>query len=226
MDAAFRNSDNPLTLMAISGKCPACGAPAAFATSIALFAVCPFCRSLVMRKDMDLEALGKVAQLQPDGTPLQVGARGKFKGAPFQVVGRVQMRMPIGFWNEWALMFEDGRQGWLGEAAGTYAVSFYTKADAPADPKALEEGTKVDLAGKTYAVRDVVEARYESAEGELPFRPPLGLTEAVPSVDLIAPGGEFATIDYSEKPPLVFAGVYQDFDALEFTNLRKVEGWE
>ncbi|MBI3563770.1 MAG: DUF4178 domain-containing protein [Elusimicrobia bacterium] len=210
----------------IESKCPACGAAAAFSTSIALFAVCPFCRSLVMRKDMDLEALGKVAQLQPDGTPLQVGARGKYKGAPFTVVGRVQMRMPVGFWNEWALMFEDGRQGWLGEAQGTYAVSFYVKSDAPADHAALAEGSKVDLAGETFTVRDASEARYESAEGELPFRPPLGLTETVPSVDLVAPGGRFATIDYSEKPPLVFVGEYQEFDALEFTNLRKIEGWE
>lgn len=211
--------------MSFESQCPSCGAKAAFQTSIALFAVCPFCRSLVMRKELNLEALGQVAQLQSDGTPLQVGTRGKYKGAPFLIAGRVQMKMPVGFWNEWALVFDDGRQGWLGEAQGTYAVSFRADAQAPADPAALVEGAKVDLAGETFQVRDVSEARYVSAEGELPFRPPLGLSEAVPSVDLIAPGGRFATIDYSEKPPLVFVGDYQDFDALAFDNLRKVEGW-
>ncbi len=212
-------------MSAFQSKCPACGADAAFKTSIALFAVCPFCRSLVMRKELDLEALGKVAQLQSDGTPLQVGTRGKYKGAPFLAAGRVQMKMPVGFWNEWALVFDDGRQGWLGEAQGTYAVSFYVKTDAPADPKTLEEGAKVTLADREFAVRDYCEAHYVSAEGELPFRPPLGLSDAVPSVDLIAPGGAFATIDYSEKPPLVFIGEYQEFDALQFSNLRAIEGW-
>jgi hypothetical protein len=209
----------------IESKCPACGAAVAFSTSISLFAVCSSCRSLVMRKELDLEALGKVAQLQADGTPLQVGARGVYRGAPFNVVGRVQMRMPVGFWNEWALVFDDGRQGWLGEASGAYAVSFRVETPAPAEYDKLELGASVEIAGAAYEVRDRSEARYVSAEGELPFRPPLGLSEAVPSVDLIAPGGRFATIDYSEKPPLVFAGEYQDFDALAFSNLRRVEGW-
>jgi len=208
----------------IESACPACGAKAAFANSVSLFAVCPFCRSLVMRKELNLEALSQVAQLQADGTPLQVGARGKYKGAPFRLVGRVQMKMPVGFWNEWATVFDDGRQGWLGEAQGAYALSFRVEAPAP-EYETLEIDATIDLAGKTYTVRDRCEARYVSAEGELPYRPPLGLSDAVPSIDLIAPGGEFATIDYSEKPPLVFAGEYQDFDALAFENLRKVEDW-
>src|SRR5262245_19813359 len=136
-------------------KCPACGAAASFSTSISLFAVCPSCRSLVMRKELDLEALGKVAQLQADGTPLQIGTRGAYRGAPFKAVGRVQMRMPVGFWNEWALVFDDGRQGWLGEAQGTYAVSFRVDATAPADPAALPLDATIELAGVTYQVRDV-----------------------------------------------------------------------
>ena len=28
-----------------------------------------------------------------------------------------------------------------------------------------------------------------------------------------------------ETPPVVFAGFYQEFDALEFEGLRKIEGW-
>jgi endogenous inhibitor of DNA gyrase (YacG/DUF329 family) len=208
----------------IENKCPACGANVAFRTSISLFSVCPFCRSLVQRKDLDLEALGKVAQLQSDGTPLQVGARGAYRGGAFELVGRVQMRMPVGFWNEWAMIFGDGRQGWLGEAQGIYVVTFCVDEKVPPFAK-LEIGARIPIKGTAYAVRERLKARYVSAEGELPFKPPLGLGEAVPSVDLTAPGGLFATIDYSDEPPLVFAGEYQEYDALAFTGVRTFEGW-
>lgn len=206
----------------IERKCPSCGAMVPFRTSINLMAVCPFCRALVQRKDLDLEKLGVSAQLQPDGTPLQVGTRGVYRAASFEVVGRVQLQTPHGFWNEWCMMFEDGRQGWLGEAQGAYAVSFATEYNVPAfaDLKLL---ANVEIKGKIYQVLELINAKYLAAEGELPFRPPLG--EEVRTADLIGEGGAFGTIDYSETPPSVFIGEYQDFDALNFTGLKTIEGW-
>lgn len=211
----------------IERKCPHCGAPLVFKTSICLLAVCAHCSSLVRRKDLDVEKLGEVAQLQPDGTPLQVGARGKHQGDAFEVVGRVQLATKAGFWNEWSIVFADGKQGWLGEAQGTYAVSF--QAEAPGTLpgfNALKVGQKLDLGGKTFRVRDLLSAKYLSAEGELPFRPPLG--EEAPSADLIAPERKFATLDWSEGParPVMFIGEYEEFDDLHFTGLREFEGWK
>lgn len=206
----------------IERKCPSCGAMVPFRTSINLLAVCPFCRSLVQRKDLDLETLGVSAQLQPDGSPVLVGARGVYRGAPFEVVGRLQLKTPRGFWNEWSLMFADGRRGWLGEAQGTYAVSF--KVDGPVPALAgLKVGAKVAIGDRAYEVREIVDAKYLAAEGELPFRPPLG--ETAPSADLIGTDGAFATLDYSDEPPSVFAGEYQPFEALSLTGLKAVEGW-
>ena len=204
-------------------NCPACGAPVSFKTSICLLAVCAHCRSLVQRKDLDVAKLGESAQLMPDGTPLQLGARGSYKGRPFEIVGRVQLRTKKGFWNEWTLSYANGDGGWLGEAQGTYAVSWLLP-DAKAPAKgALRLGAKVELDGRVYRVRELAEAEYAAAEGELPFRPPLG--EKAPSADLVAPGGLFATIDWSEAKPLVFAGEYEEFDELAFTGLRAFEGW-
>ena len=206
----------------IERKCPSCGAMVPFRSSISLLSVCPFCRSLVQRKDLDLETLGESAQLQPDGSPVLVGARGAYRGAPFDVVGRMQLRTPRGFWNEWFLVFADGRQGWLGEAQGTYAVSFKAEAAVPA-LGALAIGPKVETRGRAYEVREIVDAESLAAEGELPFKPPLG--EIAPSADLIGEDGAFATIDYSETPAVVFAGEYQGFEALAFSGLKAIEGW-
>ena len=206
----------------IERKCPSCGAMIPFRVSIDLLAICPFCRSLVQRKDLDLETLGVSAQLQADGTPLQAGSRGAYRGAAFEVAGRVQLETPHGFWNEWFIVFEDGCRGWLGESQGAYAVSFATVCEVP-PLDALKVHAKVELKGAAYQVLEIIDAKYLAAEGELPFKPPLG--ESAASADLIGENGAFGTIDYSETPPEVFTGEYQDFDALAFTNLKAIEGW-
>lgn len=206
----------------IERKCPSCGAMVPFRSSISLLSVCPFCRSLVQRKDLDLETLGVSAQLQPDGSPVLVGSRGSYRGAPFDVAGRIQLRTPRGFWNEWFLAFADGRQGWLGEAQGTYAVSFKADCAVPA-LGGLKVGSEVEIAKRVYQVREIVEAKYLAAQGELPFKPPLG--ETAPSADLIGEDGSFATLDYSDDPASAFIGEYQGFEALSFTGLKQIEGW-
>lgn len=209
----------------IERKCPHCGAPIRFKTSICLLAVCAHCSSLVRRKDLDVEKLGEVAQLQPDGSPLQLGSRGKHQGDAFEVVGRLQMSTGGTIWNEWSIVFADGKQGWLGEAQGQYAVSFQAEAPGgvPGHGK-LRVGAKLELGGQVFRVRDLLQAEYLSAQGELPFRPPLG--EKVPSADLVAPGRKFATLDYSEVKPLLFLGEYEEFDDLHFSGLREFEGWK
>ena len=43
--------------------CPSCGAPVKFQWSSAVQTVCPYCRSILVRHDVNLEAVGKVADL-------------------------------------------------------------------------------------------------------------------------------------------------------------------
>lgn len=195
-----------------------------FESRVSLLAVCAYCRSLVARKDLDVSLLGKAALLQEDGSVIQLHARGTYEGRGFTVAGRVQMRFPEGFWNEWYLLFDDERQGWLGEAQGVYGVSFKAETKDALPPYArLAAGDPVRLDGEEYEVRDAREAEYVSAQGELPFKPPLG--EKAPLADLSAPGGRLATIDYSEGEPILFKGRYVDFDSLKLSGLKAVEGW-
>lgn len=173
---------------------------------------------------MDLKDLGKVAALHDDGSVVQLGTRGDYKGTPFSVIGRLQMRFPEGYWNEWHLSLGDGRQGWLGEAAGTYAVSFRAteKLSFPAF-SALKVGQPVSFGMSGYEVTDLRHAAYLSAEGELPFRAPLG--EEAPLADLRGKGAKFATLDYSEDEPIAFLGEYVPFAQLKLDGLKAVEGW-
>jgi len=56
--------------------CPSCGGPVPFQSAISVFAVCPYCTSMLVRHDLDVESLGKMAVLAEDSSPLQIGSAG------------------------------------------------------------------------------------------------------------------------------------------------------
>ena len=209
-------------------SCPGCGAAVKFVSAASLLAVCSYCRASLLRRDLDVERIGTMAQLVADATLLQLGAEGVYRSAHFAVVGRVQVRYDEGGWNEWYLVFDDGRAGWLGEAAGEYTVSFETPlvGRAPAW-EALQAGGTLTLEGVTYEIADVRRARVVGGEGELPFRVDGGYETA--AADLRTDGARFATLDYSEAasgtPPRLYVGEVVEFTALALRGLRELDGW-
>ena len=177
-----------------------------------------------MRRDLDVENVGKMAELIPDPTPLQLGVEGKYRGTHFAVAGRIQVEYPDGAWNEWFLFFDDGRTGWLGEASGTYMVSFETEVKEPLPEwKALKPEHEVKLNGRPFQVSDVRTAVVIGGEGELPFRVAGGYEARV--ADLRTDSEAFATLDYSDEAPRVFVGEVVEFGSLELNGLREFEGW-
>jgi Domain of unknown function (DUF4178) len=208
----------------IKAHCPGCGADITFQSSVSIMAVCEHCNSTLVRRDVDIEAVGKMATLQVDGSPLQLGAGGDYRGAAFTVVGRIQLRFDRGIWNEWHLLFSDGRSGWLGEAQGTYAVSFLAEsAESLPGFDALEIGKTIQLRGESFRVENIESTRCIGGQGELPFKVAGGYE--APVADLLGDKASFATIDYSEDEPLLFVGRYVDFDELRLTNLREFDSW-
>jgi hypothetical protein len=205
--------------------CPNCAGAVAFQSSVAVFAVCPYCRSMVVRHDVNVEAIGQMAQLPPDLSPLQLGVRGKIDGEDFHIIGRVRLAYDEGSWNEWCALFPDGRYGWIAEAQGFFMVSFEVAApaDFPIKPDDLRVGAGVTLGEETFAVVDRKHTTCLGGEGELPFvaQPERRAT----SVDFTGPGVCFANAEFSDDGTRVFVGRYARFDEFGFFNLRAVPGW-
>jgi predicted RNA-binding Zn-ribbon protein involved in translation (DUF1610 family) len=181
-------------------QCPSCGGPVEFAIGSSVVVVCDYCRTIVARGDRGIEDHGKVAGLIDTGSRLRVHAAGKYGGVGFRITGRTQLRHQAGgTWDEWYAAFDDGRWAWIAEAQGRYYVT--VKSDATAPPSYnLELGGR--LLGLT--VTEIGTAMLASAEGELPWRPTPGYSYDY--ADLTGANREFATIDYSEDPPVVFLG--------------------
>lgn len=208
----------------VEANCPSCGAPLQFVSKASLYAVCPYCDSQVMRNDLELEKIGEVAHLQEDSSPIQLGTQGRFADRSFEVVGRIQLQFPRGYWNEWFVWTSDGREAWLGEAQGSYA---FTQLVEPPEPlpafDSLAPRQRVKIGRDVFFVKDKQQARCIGGEGELPFQVRSGYE--APVIDLESYDRRFATLDYSEDPPLLFIGHLATFDELELHNLRQLEGW-
>jgi hypothetical protein len=211
-------------MSAPTANCPNCGAPVQFRWSSAAQAACPYCHSILVRTDVKIEAVGKIADLPPDPSPIQLLTEGVYKGDKFQVTGRLVYEYEQGGWNEWHILFSKGNSGWLSDAQLQYAVSFLSPPSL-AMPAAnqIRRGEEIPFKQGRFEVATITRASYKGFEGELPF-PYYTIGETM-FADLRTSGPEFATIDYSEDPPLLFVGEWVEFESLNLKNLRQFEGW-
>ena len=154
-----------------------------------------------MREGDALRKIGESAELFDDHSPLQLGAAGKYQGAAFTLVGRLQYKYNEGTWNEWHALFDsaEGQQksGWLSEDNGRYVIAF----DAPLDRGAptatsLKAGAQVMVAGQPWSVASVSAAKLIAAQGELPHKP--NLERGFVVADLRSTRGEVGTLDYGD----------------------------
>jgi uncharacterized protein (DUF983 family) len=212
-------------LSARAAQCPNCGGEVRFQTGASLVTICPQCRSAVARKGADLEAIGTVAELVPTSSPFKVGmdARPEKGTRPFHIAGRLQLSTGEGTWDEWYVGFTDGTWGWLAEAQGGFWLM--TPVNPPQVPayEQLQPGETLDLgASGSFAVAEVREATYASAEGELPFSAPPG--SVFRYADLSGADGSLATLDYGDGPGL--DGFYVGKPvALESLGIAELVAW-
>ena len=191
--------------------------------SVSVHTTCPFCRSVVARRDMTLEANGKVAELLSDMSPFQVVTVVSYKSKGFILAGRVKVVYSKGTWSEWYALFDDGTEGWLAEAQGNYMMTFRREDMAVALPQHLSVTEKVDLDGKLYFIEDAREVTYFASEGELPFA--FVPKEKAVSVDLRDAQNQFASIAIQKGGKVVYLGEYVPFEEFQFQNLRTLDGW-
>jgi hypothetical protein len=203
-------------------NCPNCGAKIVFLWSSSVQTVCEFCKSILVRTDLDLQKVGQVADLPENSSPIQIGTEGVYEHRSFVAIGRIIYEYDLGTWNEWNLMLNDSTTGWLSDAQDDYAVTFAAPGrKLPATQPRVSEHLMWDK--DAYTVTTVTKAHYRGVEGELPFQ--YWNKNDVIFVDLMSDTGKFATLDYSDEPPTLYLGESVAFDDLKLKNLRSFEGW-
>ncbi|MEP6779817.1 MAG: DUF4178 domain-containing protein [Gemmatimonadaceae bacterium] len=207
-----------------AASCPNCGAPIRFRFVQAVQTTCDFCKSVLVRRGLDLEKVGTQAEFPRTGSPIQLGTEGKWRGRNFTVVGRVTYAWQFGRWNEWHCMMTDGKSAWLSDAQLEYAMT--AQIDTPEEllaPNLINVGKTFTFAGIHFQAATITAAVYVGTEGDLPFTTD-NRTENW-FADLQNSQGALATIDGSERPPLLYVGEYVSFETLELKGLREFDGW-
>ncbi|MET0355263.1 MAG: DUF4178 domain-containing protein [Cellvibrio sp.] len=195
--------------------CASCGAQVPIYSRASVQAVCPFCRSTLVRTDMDWNSVGEMAALADDLSPFYLGMRGKYKQVNFTVIGRLQQQFDQGVWNEWLLQLDNRRTSWLGEGSGLFYLTVpSTSTEVLPEFNNLSLGQQVLLDGKSYSVSNIETACCVATEGEIPFAATPG--ESSHFVDLVGEEGAFASLDYSDEVPKLYTGKTINLDELEF----------
>ncbi|MGE6494400.1 DUF4178 domain-containing protein [Cupriavidus metallidurans] len=214
-------------------NCPGCGAEVRFRSSAAVMAVCEYCHSTLLREADQVRDIGKMSAVLEDYSPLQIGTSGIWpndgKGQGFTLVGRLQLRYDAGLWSEWYVLFDDGTDGWLGDASGQYMFTRRVpdedaaKASVGKLPKfeGLKPGEPLFFNKYRYEAGDVRTARCTGGQGELPFQVGAGWTAQVAD---FRNAGNFLTLDYADGyPPAVYTGQLVELDQLKCQLLRSAD---
>jgi hypothetical protein len=212
--------------------CPNCGAPVTFRSAALPNRVCDACRSMLVRSDDGIGVAGVQAALPFDVSPIERGTRGRFEGRPFDVIGRVRWSWGDGAWNEWLCLFDDGSNGWLGEAMGQFMMTFERPLRdirspvlrAMASGQEAVIGTRIDIDREPMVVADARDVLCIAAEGELPYRAPPGWR--ILSIDLRSASGRMASLQRDGDDAHFYDGRYVTLAELQPTGLRAIEGWQ
>lgn len=205
------------------GICPNCGAPLDFKFPSSVQTVCAYCKSIIIRTDVDIRKVGMVADLPTDSSPIQLGTEGIYNNRAFTVAGRIIYEYELGTWNEWHVVQQDGSSAWLSDAQAQYCFTVATAHKDLPPPTYVKVGGHYTWDNIPFTVTTITEANYRGVEGELPFQY-WDKTKAL-FADCMSPSGDFATLDYSDPQPVLYRGVIADFDSLHLKNLRTFEGW-
>jgi uncharacterized protein (DUF983 family) len=200
-------------------SCPSCGAEVKFRSHASVMAVCEYCSTRVLKDADAVKDLGKMSSVLEDYSPIQIGTAGVLGGRPFTVVGRIQLRYSAGMWNEWYLLFDDGKTSWLGDSSGMYTITAEYKGDGelPAFEQLLP-GRNYPINGAPYTAAEIRVADCIGGQGELPFAVGDGYQAKVAD---LRRGAEFITLDYSDGPhPVVYTGLSVTLDGMQCQLLR------
>jgi hypothetical protein len=194
------------------------------------YVTCSYCQTLIRREGGNIEAIGKVAVLPFDVSPVQLGSTVGWRGARFTLVGRVRWGWQDGSWNEWFAEGTDGKHLWLGEAMGSFMISEerpdlldlpQIRAFAAGEP--LNRGMTMTIGDNSFEASDVKNVSCLGSEGDLPFATAIGT--AITSVDFRSPDGSALSLQREADGTSAWLGEYLELGQLAPANLRAIEGW-
>lgn len=156
--------------MAANKSCPACGAPLDISNRFVKVVTCDFCGQTLLLKDTGLDPTGRTAKLTDLPSKLFIDAEGSIAGQSFRAIGRLRYQYDAGYWDEWFIMLDSDKPGWLVEDEGTYKLYHKTTLTGAIPPyEEVRVGTTMSIGDRSVFVTEKGEANIAGSEGQLAF---------------------------------------------------------
>ncbi len=195
--------------MAITLTCPSCGNQITQVTRSSQILVCPACNTTSFLQDGKLEDIGKSAVLTDTPSIFRIGRTFRHKDWRFSPVGRVRYDYGDGWWDEWFVRSDNGKESWVSVDEGEIAIETLVqdKLNVPAY-ESLKIGSVLNINRIRMTVIEMNTATMIGAQGELPFRAVPG--EKYNYIDLLGPKRASFTIEYQTGGIECYRGVWID----------------
>lgn len=202
--------------MAASVTCPSCGNIIKPETRSPQLLVCPACNTVNLLENGRLEDVGKSACLTEEPSIFEIHKRYKYKDWKFTPVGRVRYDFGDGYWEEWYVRDDAGKEAWVSVDEGEIAIEkpFGKNLKLPAFEE-IKVGGAIMINRQRMTVIEKNSCTCVGAQGELPFKAVIG--ETYNYIDLLGQRRASFTIEYEEDNKVAcFKGIWIDaFDITE-----------
>lgn len=152
-------------------NCPSCGAGIERKLKYVKLIVCPHCQTSLFLEDDGVRKAGKMSVLTDQPSVLEIAHPFVYQGWTFIPRGRVRYDYSQGFWDEWWVMGNDGKDKWISVDEGDVAIE--NRFDAPADIPRFASfgiGQEIQLDNQQLIVTEKNSSVCVGAEGELPIK--------------------------------------------------------
>ncbi|MDN5278296.1 MAG: hypothetical protein PWR01_2261 [Clostridiales bacterium] len=201
--------------MAISLTCPSCGNIINQVTRSPQMVVCPACNSTHLLTNGKMEDVGKSAILTDVPSIFEMYKTYKYTDWKFTPVGRVRYDYGDGYWDEWFVRSDNGKETWVSVDEGDIAIEHLVQKQL-----SLPTFDEIKVGGALMINRirmTVVEkntATMVGAQGEVPFK--IVPNETYNYIDLLGPKRTAFTIEYQDGGIDCYKGIWVDpFEIVE-----------
>lgn len=195
--------------MAVTLTCPSCGNQITQITRSPQILVCPACNTTSFLQNGKLEDVGKSAILTDIPSIFKIGKMFRHKDWRFTPVGRVRYDYGDGWWDEWFVRSDNGKESWVSVDEGEIAIETLVqdKLNVPPFDK-LSVGGVLVINRIRMTVIEKNTCTMIGAQGELPFRIIPGETYGY--IDLLGQKRASFTIEYQAGGIECYKGVWID----------------
>lgn len=195
--------------MTISLTCPSCGNVINQITRSPQMVVCSACNSTHLLSNGRLEDVGKSAILTEYPEIFEIHKSYRHRDWKFTPVGRVRYDYGDGYWDEWYVRSDGGKESWVSVDEGEIAIESPVQKDINVPPfEELKVGGTLLINRVKMTVIEKNSCVMIGAQGELPFK--IVPNEAYNYIDLLGPRRQAFTIEYQGAAINCYKGVWID----------------